>query len=669
LLLGRHPFLPVKLDLQARGVCRQLHLGFLTCADVESYLAVAFPDHQFPEEFAALVHARTEGNPLFMVDLLRYLRERGVVARAGGRWALVQAVPDLRQDLPESVRGMIRRKLEQLGADDGRLLAAASAQGHEFDSALVARALGLGAAEVEERLEVLDHVHGLVRLLREYEFPDRTLTLRYGFVHGLYQSALGDALPPARRAELSLALAEALLACQAGRDEAAGELALLFEAGHDFARAAEHYLAAGQNAARVFAHQDAVGLARRGLEALRRLPDTPGRASAELRLQMTLGLQLQLTDGFAAPEVEAAYARARDLYPRVPDAPPLFPVLWGLWLFYKARSELPNARAAAEELLALARQVDDPALVLQAHQALAVTHLCLGEPAATRVHMDEGTALYDPRKHHGHTFLYGQDPGVACLAFGAVALWLLGHPEQAERRCRQAVSLGRELSQPSTQALALHFAAMLHQFRRDAHATQEFAEAAQALSAEQGFSFWLAGGTILRGWALAAQGAREEGTALLRQGLAAWLATGSLTYQTYHLGLLAETLGESGEAAEGLSVLADALDLVRGTEEHFYEAELLRLQGELLLRAAEGGPLPGEEVEACFREAVAVACRQGAKALELRAAISLTRLYRRQDRADEVRPLLAEVCGCFAEGFDTPDLQEARVLLEARNPP
>jgi predicted ATPase/tRNA A-37 threonylcarbamoyl transferase component Bud32 len=666
LLLERHPFLQVKLDLQARGHCRQVQLGFLTRLDLESYLALAFPAHQFPEEFIALVHDRTEGNPLFMVDLLRYLRERGVIAPTRDRWSLVQSVPDLRQEMPESVRSMIRRKLEQLGENDRQLLAAASAQGHEFDSALVARALELEAADVEERFEVLDQVHGLVRLLREHEFPDRTLTLRYGFVHGLYQNTLSDSLPPTRRAELSLALAEALLACHSGRGEAAAsELALLFEAGRDFARSAEHFLTAAQNAARVFAHQDAAALASRGLEVLGLLPDTPERVPTELRLQMTLGLQLQITDGFAAPEAERAYARARDLSRRVPDAPPLFSVLWGLWLFYKVRSELPKARAMAEELLALARNVRDSALVLQAQQALAVTTLCLGEPTATRGHMEQGTALYDPRQHHGHTFLYGQDPGVACLAFGAVALWLLGHADQAAKKCREAISLGRELSQPSTQALALHFAAMLHQCRRDPRATQDFAEAALAISAEQGLAFWLAGGTVLRGWAMAAQGARAEGTALLRQGLGAWLATGSVTYQTYYLGLLAETLGESGEAPEGLSALADALDLVRSTGEHLYEAELHRLQGELLLRSAAGGPLPGEEAEACFRQALAVARRQGAKSFELRAAMSLARLFQRQGRASEAFPQLAEVLGWFTEGLDTPDLRDANRLIGA----
>src|SRR5205823_2245384 len=169
-----------------------------------------FPGHDFPEEFAAVVHARTEGHPLFLVDLLRYLRDRRVIAAANGGWAVAGNVPDLGQEIPGSVRSMIRRKLERLDEADRRLLGAASAQGYKFDSTAVAAAVGRDAAEVEERLQVLDRKHGLVRVLREVEFPNRTVGLRCAFAHGLYQEALYGDLPPARRAALSLALAEAL---------------------------------------------------------------------------------------------------------------------------------------------------------------------------------------------------------------------------------------------------------------------------------------------------------------------------------------------------------------------------------------------------------------------------------------------------------------------------
>jgi predicted ATPase len=325
------------------------------------------------------------------------------------------------------------------------------------------------------------------------------------------------------------------------------------------------------------------------------------------------------------------------------------------------RSDLPKAWEMAGQLSALAQQVQDPAQILQSHQALTVTALCLGDPTASRTHMERGTALYDPARHRSQTFVYGQDPGVACLAIGAVALWLLGYPEQAVQRSRQAVRLAQELSQPNSLALAFHFAAMLHQYRREEPVAQERAEAALAVAAEQGFSFWLAGGLVLRGWALAAQGAGTAGRTQLQQGLAAWQATGSDTYRTYYLALLAEALHHQGQSDEGLGVLAEAHSLVRRTEERFHEAEVYRLQGELLLASAAGCGARAA-AEACFQQALAVARRQGARSLALRAAVSLSRLNQQQGRP--TRPLLAEAYGWFTEGFDTPDLREAQALLE-----
>ncbi len=690
LLLGPHPFHRVRLELQGKGACTELALGFLNRTDVDRYLALAFPGHAFPADFAGLIHARTEGSPLFMTDLLRYLRERGVLAPsplplspegrgeedkaprppgergrgegAGGRWTLARELPDLHRELPESVRGVIQRQLERLGEADRRLLAAAAVQGPEFDSAVVAGALALDPAEVEDRLQVLDRVHGLVRLVRELEFPDRTLTQRYVFVHVLYQQALYTELSPSRRAALAAALARALEARHGEQGpEAAAALACLYEVGRDFARAARQCYRAAKNAARVYAHQEAAELSRRGLRLLKGLPDTLERAGLELPLQTMLGLQLQVTQGYAAPEATRAYSRARELCQRGSGGTPPFPVLWGLWLSCKVRSELAKALVLAEELGALARQLNDADLVLQAQQALSVTTLCRGEPAATLRHMERGVALYDPERHRMASHQFGQDPGVACKAFGAVALWLLGRPDEAVRLSGEAVRLSHELWQPSSQALALHFAAMLHQLRRDGPSTRACAETCHAFASEHSLSFWLAGGGILTGWAQAACGDTEEGTARLRRGLRDWDATGSVTYKTYHLGLLAEVLAGQGRVEESARLLNEALALAGQTGEGLYEAELYRLRGELRLRGT-GGPAAAEKD---FRRALDLARRQEAKSLELRAAMSLTRLDRQLGRPDEARAALAEVYGRFTEGFDTPDLCEAKELLDA----
>src|SRR5262249_18125141 len=311
LLRTEHPFKRVKLELHARGVCREIALPFLSRDDLDRYLALSFPEHRFPEHFAAILHARIEGNPLFMVDLLRYLRERGVIVQNNGYWELMRAVPEIQSELPESVRSMIQRKVDQLSTSDRQLLMAASVQGAEFDSAVVAQVLGRQAADVEERLDFLEHVHFMVRHVREQTFPDGTLTFRYGFVHALYQNAFYGALPPPRKAAWSAAATRTLLAHYGDKSVAlAGELGMLFEAARDPEAAAEHYRIAAENAARIFAHHEAVVLARRGLALLEKLADTPERARRELPFHLTLGIQLQVAHGYAAPEARRSYDRA-----------------------------------------------------------------------------------------------------------------------------------------------------------------------------------------------------------------------------------------------------------------------------------------------------------------------------------------------------------------------
>jgi predicted ATPase len=668
LLRSRHPFGPIKLELQGRGSCREIALPFLSRDDIVQYLSLTFAGHQFPEDLAAALHARTEGNPLFMVDLLRYLRDRGVIVQDNDCWALVRAVPDLQRELPESVRAMIQRKVDQLGAADRHLLMAASVQGPEFDSAVVALLLGQEAADVEERLDVLERVYALVRMIGERTLPDGTLTVRYGFVHALYQNALYAALKPTRKASWSAAAARALLSQYGEKSgDRAADLAVLFEAARDPEKAADYNLVAAENAARIFAHHEAVSLARRGLAQLQLLPDLPDRARRELRLQVTLGLHLQLAQGYAVPELAQIYAHARALCERVQETPLFFPVLRGSWAFHLVRSEHDKSRNLAERLFALAEKSQDPAQILQARQALAVTFFFLGDQAVAREHVEQGIAIYDPSRHSGQAYIYGQDPGVICLAFGAVVLWLLGYPDQAVRRSREAVALSEQLRQPGSLALALFFAAMLRQYRRDGPAVLKFSEAAMAISTEHGLTLWLASGLIMSGWALAEQGTLAGGMAQLRQGLAHWAATGSETNRSYYLALLADALSRDGLIEEGLAKLDEALALYHGSGEGFHRAELHRLRGEFILRQQPDG-LANDEVEACFRQALKIAHQQQAKSLELRAAISLTRLHQKQGRPAEALSLLADCFDWFTEGFDTPDLQEAKALLDGRGP-
>jgi serine/threonine protein kinase/predicted ATPase len=666
LLRSQHPFGPVKLELQGRGVCREIALPYLSRCDVAGYLALAFAGHQFPEEFAAVIHAKTEGNPLFMVDLLRYQCDRGVIVQDHGRWSLGQAVPDFGRELPESVRSMIQRKTDQLGEADRRLLMAAAVQGPEFDAAVVAQILGQEEADVEERLGVLERVHALVRPVQEQAFPDGTLTLRYGFVHGLYQNALYASLRPARKAAWSAAAAQALLGHYGANSAVvATELALLFEAARDRARAASYFLEGAENAGRVWAHQEAAVLARRGLEQLALLPDTPACARQELRLQMILSAALQATQGYASPEAGRACERARALCGQLSDdGVPLFPVLYRLWLFYLIRAELQAAQALAEQCLRLAHSVQDSALVLEAHLQFGSTLVYLSDYPRALGHCERVRILFDPAQHAHHSFVYGHDPLAIGRCFAAWSLWALGYPTQALTTVLAALSQARELGHPMSLAGALFFANLVHWLRREAPRSRELAETLIALAAEQGMAHYRAAAVLWRGWALIEEGLRAEGVAQLRQGAAALQATGVLVYRTVSQAMLAEVLAHQGQVEEGLAALAQALAVVRDGAERYWEAELHRLHGELLLKRAELEALAQAEAEACFRQALAVARRQSAKVLELRAAMSLSRLYQRQGRQAEARPLLAETYGWFTEGFETRDLQEAKALLD-----
>jgi adenylate cyclase len=445
----------------------------------------------------------------------------------------------------------------------------------------------------------------------------------------MYHHVVYEQIPVGRRIQLHKLMGLRIENIWAGRaPEEAASLAMHFESGRDWGRAVKYLRQAADAAGRQYAHREAVHYLRRALAALERLSEAE-RAEHELSILMALGVNLQVTSGFASPEVAELHARAYALCSSsgAADAAHLrtnFEVLWGIWLFHKVRSELSISAQMVDRLLEMAKRADDSALLLQAHQAMCVTHLCLGNPTVTVDHMQQAADIYDPERHAVNTERFGQDPGVATLAFGAVALMLMGQDQEAMMASQHALELAHQSNQPSTSALAMHFAAMLHQFRGDAGATEQWAQSSVELSSNEGFSFWLAGGTVLRGWAWVARCAgrgtgeavmAEAGLAEIRRGLEAWLATGSRTYHTYYLGLLADALLRLKRPGEALAVLGEAIAAARALPEGLYEAELHRLKGRSLVESQ-----PGSEAAArqCFQESLRIAGAQGAKLFELR---------------------------------------------------
>jgi len=507
---------------------------------------------------------------------------------------------------------------------------------------------------------------GLVYLLGSAIGDDQMPTLPQLFFvvkHALIQDAAYQSLLKSTRQPYHQRIAQVLEARFPDLCETQPELLAhhYTEAGL-IAHATPYWQQAGQRAVQRSAHAEAIAHFRKGLDLLTIVPDSPARARQELSLQVALGPALMVAKGWGAPEVEPVYARARELSQQVEESPELFPVLWGLWRFYFVRAEYQTARDLAEQCLSLAQRVHDTALLLLAHQVLGATAYYRGEVTLGRVHLEQGLALYAPQEHRPLAVRYGLDLGVWCLSYVAHPLWLLGYPDQALQRSHEALTLAQELSHPVSLAAALFYRAITHYWRRESDAVQACAEAAIALASEQGFALYLAVGTAMRGWALSMQGQAEEGMTQLRQGMAALQAMGATLDSTRYLGMLAEAHDRMGQAEAGLRLLAEALRVADTTGEHFYKAEICRLRGVLLLKQPG---TPQSEAETCFSQALDVARRQEAKSLELRAAMSLARLWQQQGKRAAAYELLAPMYGWFTEGFDTADLQESKALLDA----
>ncbi|HXH82749.1 MAG TPA: hypothetical protein VNN07_07450 [Candidatus Tectomicrobia bacterium] len=498
--------------------------------------------------------------------------------------------------------------------------------------------------------------------LAPQELPSGAVSSRYRFVHAVHRDVLYERVPAARRVHLHRRAGEALESLHRGETaDIAAELALHFEQGRDWPRAAAACLQAARNAARRFAHHEAIQLATRGLDAVKRLPASEARRQQELMLLMTLGPALITAKTFAAPEVQEVYARARALCQQAGETPEIFPVMWGLVRFYLVGSPVTTARALAEEMLRLAEGTRDPDVLIHAHESLGAAATDSGDFGTAREQFDACRRLYDPERHRSHVFYYVQDPGVACRVREAIALWCLGYPDQAFELAREGRALAERIAHPFSEAFALGFSAMLHELARDRDRARDLADAAVAFSTENGFvAFALLGQLIRAGVhsveepaAAAAMGVREVTTAAREAGI--------LLFHVYGHGLEARAWALAGVPQRGLAALREGLQWADRTGERFYEAEMHRLEGDIQLRI--GGANARSRAAACYRRALAVAARQRAKSWELRASVSLASLHRHREDLGPARRIVADALSWFTEGFDTPDHREARTLL------
>jgi predicted ATPase len=347
----------------------------------------------------------------------------------------------------------------------------------------------------------------------------------------------------------------------------------------------------------------------------------------------------------------------------VGEAAQFFRVLWGQWIHYASRAEYGIALELGEQCLELAQSARDPALLVEAHHAIGVSCCVAGEFVKALEHLDQAIALYDPKRHASHAYSYGQDPAAVCHIHAAWCLWFQGYPDQALKRNDEGLALARKSTHPGNLATTTAFAALPQQLCRNGPAVRKLAETSVQISTEHNFAYSRGMGIILAGWALTQQGCWEEGTARMQQGLDALRVADAVLMVPYFSSLLAEVYGEVGQANEGLSLLSG----VDPAREPYWEAELYRVKGELILKQAGDQKSQQDSqvaAENCFRQALAVARAQKAKSLELRASAGLSRLWIREGRASEAQHLMTEIFAWFREGFDTPDLREAKALVE-----
>jgi len=675
LIVSGHPLNGVKRELLAKQQCEELPLEYLTEEAVVEYLSVRFPTNRYPAQLAALIHERTDGNPLFMVNVVDYLLAEGLIGKREENWELLVAIENVEVEMPDSIRHMIEKQIDHLNAEEQRILETASVAGAEFSTLAVVAGLGVERAAVEVRCDGLARRRQFIQDCGVQELPNGEALTRYGFIHALYQNVLYDRVSPSRRVQLHRRfgdLGEELYGECA--KEIAAELAMHFERGSNYRQAVEYLHQAAENDIRRFAYREAVGLSRRALELLRKMPDTPDRARQELQLQVTLGMPLIATEGYAAPDVGSTYLRARELCRQLGDTPEISIVLWGVWTFYLVRAELQTAREIAEEFSRVDERLPYPQL------AMEITLMHVGEFSPAIEHFEKALLSYDPERHRDDAFRYSQNPGVGSRCHAAWTLWFLGEPDQALARSQEALALARELSEPHGLAHAFFFAAVLHQLRREHRLAQEYAEAAIAVASEHGLALYQATSTVILGWALIEQGQPEEAIEQLRQGLAAYQATGTELLRPHFTALLAEALDKARHCKEALHVLENGLRVGDRHGERYYQAELYRLKGELLLkqttvRAVSHAAIVGKTVvesseqstitkaELCFNESIKIAQQQKAKSLELRAAMSMACLYKNHGKRENARALVAQIYDRFTEGFDTPDLRAAKALL------
>lgn len=656
----RHPLAPVIHEFQRRFGANQIDLQQAGGRPLVEALVDQMPN-RLGTAFRNALYQHTQGHPLFTVEMIRDLQARGNLVQDGdGYWIEGQAINWTQ--LPARIEGIIAERIGRLPLALQETLHIASVEGESFTAEVVARVQSMAVRAVVRQLSrALESQHRLVQGQGSLRSGEQRLS-RYRFGHILFQTYVYNQLDAAERAYLHEEVGNALELVYRNRTaEIAEQLARHFEAAGLANKAVGYLHQAGTHAATLLAYAEAIAYYRRALDLLVSLPETHDRNLEELALCIALGKLLMTTKGYGAPEVGIMYERARALHQKIGDSAQAWQIFFGLCAYYRYQGKIRLARALAEECVRLVEAQTEIAPVVVAHAVLGHILFYVGEAGLSQVHLERSFALYNPQ-HHQNLTIGGTvpNPQIGLRILATRTLWLAGYPDQALKHAYDCLAICKEENHPYTEATSLQTVAMVHQLRREPAQAQRYTADSISIYTTHGFSWVLPNVAILEGWVQIKLGEPAAGIARISQGLADYQASGLTNKLSYYLTTLSEGYLALSQTQMGLSLLADALDWIERTDERWWEAEVYRLQGELLHRQGE----PLTTVEACFQHAIAVADRQQAKSLQLRATVSLCKLWQAQGKHTLAQQHLAQIYGWFSEGFDTPDLIEAKQLLE-----
>jgi DNA-binding winged helix-turn-helix (wHTH) protein/predicted ATPase len=652
------PVLQALLELVRLGPAAHLSLSGLS-REAVAEMARSLSGRELSSASVTLLYKTTDGNPFFVVELIRYaaMRDRG----RSDNFDVVEDSP--RFELPHSLRMVVERRLKRIGAETRNTLAVAAVIGRSFEYCLLEAAVRCDRDSLVAQLNEAEKA-GLLTSTQRYH------DVQFRFVHELLRQAVVNKLTALHRRRLHLQIGQAIEQLYEDTlEEWTDDLAHHFWNAGAAADAAKtvHYLeSAGQKAVQSSANSVAISHFRKALQLVAASPSSPQRDALELTLQIALATPLIATTGHGSIEVEAVYSRACELRDGTAQTPELFQILMALQIFYLARANYRTSEAMAGQALEIAEKLGDANLLMDSHRAVATVALVMGQHARGFEHLECALGSYDGRQHSAAADIYGHDPAVGCGALAALAIWLLGFPEKAARLSEEALARAHNRSHPHSTAIAMELGAWLEQLGHNVNKAFECADRTVQFASEYDLIYWRTRASILRGWARAKRGDFSGGIDEIRRGLKTYEEIGIEHLRPFSLVLLAEAYGEAAEIVTSLDLLAEARTIVEATGERFLEPELYRLKGEMTLRLADARSSIDFEDQALesFHRAIMIARDQGTKSLELRATISLACLLRDSDRRPEAYSVLSAIYNWFTEGFETRDLVAAKALLD-----